>query len=194
MQTFLNAITRYVRDKFTNTCTWGHLDDLMFAHHDATYLPFIHILHIFSELHYLFKLKNLVAFWLFSTITTTTTTMGDLWRHTCAYFVSTLVHFTFHFMSLGQTFDWSDIFHSLSCFSSIFDERSWEMIRVDRNSHKTVVWCDAREFTLWILFQHWNKHSHQIKQIGHWQECVFTVKPNSRVVSLVWFHGENRSP
>ena len=77
MQTFLNAITRYVRDKFTNPCTWGHLDDLMVAHHDATYLPLIHILHIFSELHYLFKLIN------------------DLWRHTCAYFVSTLVHFTF---------------------------------------------------------------------------------------------------
>ena len=33
---------------------------------------------------------------LFSIIlTTTTTSLGDLWRHTCAYFVSTLVHFTF---------------------------------------------------------------------------------------------------
>ncbi len=41
----------------------------------------------------------------------------------------------------------------------------------------------------------------QIKQKGHWQECVCLSLSNESLVttigellSLVWFHGENRSP
>ena len=51
MQTFLNAITKYVRNKYHHIYTWGHLDDLIVAHHDASLLS-----SIASELHYLFKL------------------------------------------------------------------------------------------------------------------------------------------
>ena len=59
-----------------------------------------------------------------------------------------------------------------------------------------------REFTLWIIFQPWNKQSHhfsQIKHKGNWQQCVCVSLSIDSLITTIggvwfWFHGENRSP
>jgi hypothetical protein len=51
MQTFLNAISKYIRKAFKDPHVWGHLDDLIVAHNDPSYLN-----QISAHMHYLFRL------------------------------------------------------------------------------------------------------------------------------------------